>query len=359
MLGKLAGAVLGLCIGVSVTLAVTSCAASVSQNARTGDDGKEKGAKPITLDNGEGKAKGIVTYPGGDRVDWKLIELPEKTMGTLSFELKWVPPRPGLQLSFDVFDEWGQEIVQSKKQGKGRKVRIRTAEIERAVGKYYLRIYAVNRGDAGKYTMTVDFKAGDGIIDWAKIDIPDPPRLAAVPVEIEACDDFNFDPKKPECRTFCPAANAPPGWPPCASKCPDPPDPAKQACWDKVCPAPPTTASKMCMSNPKKYFPPCPSPTTIDPDNPNCPKNAPPISTRVVDISQQGNDVLITLPVGSERGVTTDWKGTLLRGDSTDALDGGEIQIVRVAAKQTLGKVHLTPDQVNRNLKAKLTPPAR
>ena len=329
------------------------------QNANTGADGKEKGARPITLDNGEGKAKGIVTYPGGDRVDWKLVELPEKQSGTLDFELKWVPPRPGLQLSFDVFDEWGTEIVQSKKQGKGRHGKIRTAQIDGARGKYFIRIYAVGRGDAGKYTMTVDFKPGEGDLDWTKVDIPDPPRLAAVPTVDEPCDDFNFDPKKPECRIFCPSANAPPGWPPCASKCPDPPDPQKQACWDKVCPAPPTTASKMCMSNPKKYFPPCPTPTTIDPDNPNCPKNAPPIATRVVDVSVQGSEVLVTLPVGSDRGVTTDWHGTLLRGETSDPVDGGDITIVRVAAKQTLGKVRLTADQVNRNLKVKLTPPAR
>ena len=51
---------------------LAGCAHNVGQDDHTGADGKEKGAKTITLENGEGKAKGIVTYPGGDRVDWKL-----------------------------------------------------------------------------------------------------------------------------------------------------------------------------------------------------------------------------------------------------------------------------------------------
>ena len=54
----------------------SSCAHNVPQDSNTGADGKEKGAKPITMENGEGKASGIVTYPGGDRIDWRLVELP-------------------------------------------------------------------------------------------------------------------------------------------------------------------------------------------------------------------------------------------------------------------------------------------
>ncbi|HEX7842305.1 MAG TPA: hypothetical protein VF469_32760, partial [Kofleriaceae bacterium] len=91
---------------VGLVCLALSCAHNVAQDAATGADGKEKGAKPITLENGEGKAGGIVTYPGGDRVDWKLIELPDKQHGKLDIQLAWTPPRPGLQLAFDVFDEW-------------------------------------------------------------------------------------------------------------------------------------------------------------------------------------------------------------------------------------------------------------
>src|SRR6185436_1415760 len=178
------------CLAAILVLA-SSCAHNVVQDSNTGPDGKEKGAKPITLENGEGKASGIVTYPGGDRVDWKLVELPAKQQGNLDIQLAWTPPRPGLQLAFDVFDEWNRPIVQSQKSSKKTKGRSRSATVENAKGKYQIRVYAVGRGDAGKYRLTVNFKeatAGPGF-DPLKLEIPDPPKLAAVP-EIEIpCDE--------------------------------------------------------------------------------------------------------------------------------------------------------------------------
>ena len=107
MLGKSGG----LALGLAILFTVSSCARNVVQDSKSGEDSKEKGAKPMTLDNGEAKAHGIVTYPGGDRVDWKMVELPSR--GTMDIKLQWQPPRPGLQLSFDVFDEWNAPIVQS------------------------------------------------------------------------------------------------------------------------------------------------------------------------------------------------------------------------------------------------------
>ena len=60
MLGKSAGAVV---CGILLAL---SCAHNVGQDEHTGEDGRPKGARPLTLDNNEAKTKGIVTYPGGD-----------------------------------------------------------------------------------------------------------------------------------------------------------------------------------------------------------------------------------------------------------------------------------------------------
>ena len=357
MLGKSAwtGVVHRLSISLCMLLTM-SCANTISQDKATGADGKQKGAKPVTLENGEGKAKGIVTYPGGDRVDWKLVELPDKMIGNLDIELKWKPPRPKLQLAFEVFDEWNTPIITS---GKGKKTSyVRTASVENAKGKYYIRVYAKGRGDAGKYTLTVDFHESANNIDWTKVDVPEPPKLAAVPADVDPCDDTNFDPKKPECRNYCPA-NPPPNWGPCKGKCPDPPDPTKQECWDKVCPTPATTDSKKCMSDPKKYFPPCPDVMNPDPANPNCPKHRPPVTSRVVDISVQGSETMITISIGSDKGITTDWSGTLLKGDGDTPADNGSITIVRVTKSQTLGKVRLTPDQVKANLRVKLTPPGK
>src|SRR5437764_781131 len=91
------------------------CAHNVGQDEHSGADAKEKGAKVITLENGEGKAKGIVTYPGGDRVDWKVVDLPADKRGKLDVKLTWTPPRPGLQLAFEVFDEWNTPVGQTSK----------------------------------------------------------------------------------------------------------------------------------------------------------------------------------------------------------------------------------------------------
>src|SRR5437867_4175031 len=119
MLGKLVGA--RLVVGASWLVAAATliaCAHNVGQSAASGSDATQKGAKEIKFENGEGKARGVVTYPGGDRVDWKLFETPDKKRGTVELTLSWTPPRPGLQLAFDVFDEWNQPIVASKKGGK-------------------------------------------------------------------------------------------------------------------------------------------------------------------------------------------------------------------------------------------------
>src|SRR5215468_7790589 len=117
MLGNLVGP-RGCLVGLMILAA--SCAHNVPQDSNSGNDVKQKGAKTITLENGEGKSSGIVTYPGGDRVDWKLVELPDKQRGTLDVKLAWTPPRPGLQLAFDVFDEWNRPVVQSQKTAKKR-----------------------------------------------------------------------------------------------------------------------------------------------------------------------------------------------------------------------------------------------
>jgi hypothetical protein len=351
MLGKSGCAALGFAILVSL-----SCAHNVPQDKSSGPDSKVKGAKELTLENGEAKSNGIVTYPGGDRVDWKVLELPAKQVGVLDIKLQWNPPRPGLQLAFDVFDEWNTPIVQSKKVSKKRsRSRVRTAVVDNAKGKYFIRIYAVGRGDAGKYKLTVDFKESTGpmAIDLTKVEIPEPPKLAAIPEPEATCDEFTFDPKNPACRTVCPSTGPPPGWPACKGKCPDPPDPQNQACWDKVCPNPPTIRAKACKL---KDFPPCDK-ANPDPENMKCNVKADPIVGRVIKNEVQGSDVVITIAVGSDQGVGKGWTGRVLRGDSDSPVDGGDVQVIRVGKRETIGKVRLTVDQIAQNPKVKLSPP--
>jgi hypothetical protein len=354
MLGKSGGLAIGLAI-----LCTLSCAHNVPQDSKTGEDGKVKGAKPLTLDNGEAKAQGIVTYPGGDRVDWKVIELPEKQQGTLDIKLQWTPPRPGLQLSFDVFDEWNTQVVQSKRHGKKRsRSRVRTASLDGAKGKYFIRVFAPERGDAGKYKLTVDFKENNGpmAIDLTKVDIPEPPKLAAIPEPEATCDEFTFDVKNPACRSVCPAANAPPGWPACKGKCPDPPDVNNSACWATMpCPNPPDRRVKSC---PKSKWPKCMDIANPDPQNPNCDDaKAPPQTARVLKTEVQGSNVIITIAVGSQKGVAQNWKGTVLRGDSDTPMDNGDVEIIRVGLRETVGSTKLSTDQISKNNRVKLSPP--
>jgi hypothetical protein len=335
-----------------------SCAHNVPQDSATGDDGKEKGAKPITLDNGEGKALGIVTYPGGDRVDWKMVALPEKQIGTLDLQLTWTPPRPGLQLAFDVFDEWNGPVTQSAKTSKKRsKGRIRMATVENARGKYFVRIYAVGRGDAGKYRLTASFKEGSAhSVDPSTLSIADPPKLAAVPDAEKDCDEFSFDPKNPACKTVCPPSGAPPGWPACKDKCPAVPDVNIPACLAIMeCPNPADRRVKKCTA---AKFPRCADPANPDPANPNCDNiKIPPAVGKIIAKTIQGSEVIITIAAGSTQGVQPNWGGVVLRGTSDDPLAGGTVTVVRVDKGVTVGKVKLTSDQLSQNPRVRLSAP--
>jgi hypothetical protein len=359
MLGNLVGT-RGWLAGL---LVLASCAHNVPQDSNTGEDGKEKAAKPITLENGEGRATGIVTYPGGDRVDWKLIELPDKQHGKLDIQLAWTPPRPGLQLAFDVFDEWNRPIVQSQKTAKKRaKGRTRSATVDDAKGKYLVRVYAVGRGDAGKYRLTVDFKettAGPAF-DPLKLDIPDPPKLAAVPEAEVPCDEFQFDPKNPACKAVCPQANAPPGWPACKDKCPAPPDVNVAACQlTMACPNPPDRRVKSCVADKLHKWPNCPDPRNPDPNNPNCDGiTIPPVIGRIVNSQVQGSEMIVTIAAGSNSGVAPNWTAHVLTGSSgVTPLPGGDIKVIRVDKQVTIGKTKLTQDQLLNNPRAKLAAP--
>ncbi len=358
MLGNLVGS--RGCLAALLVLA-SSCAHNVPQDSNTGADGKEKGAKPITLENGGGKASGVVTYPGGDRVDWKLVELPDKQRGKLDIQLAWTPPRGGLQLAFDVFDEWNRPVVQSQKSSKKTKGRSRSAIVEDARGKYLIRVYAVGRGDAGKYRLTVDFKeatAGPGF-DPLKLEIPDPPKLAAVPEAEIPCDEFQFDPKNPACKAVCPQAGAPPNWPGCAGKCPNPTDVNLPVCQKTMeCPNPPDARIAKCLADKEHKWPKCPDPRQPDLSNPNCVGiKIPPVVGRIIGSSIQGSEVIITIGAGSNSGIAPDWTAHVLSGTGNNPLAGGDIKVVRVDKAVTVGKTRLTADQLLANPRVKLSAP--
>lgn len=354
MLGKSVG--LRAVPALSLILLTLACAHNVGQDKATGEDGKTKGARELTLENGEAKASGIVTYPGGDRVDWKVIEVPKDQKGLLDIRLSWTPPRPGLQLAFDVFDEWYHPVLSSKKTSKRRsRGRSKSGKVLDARGKYYIRVYAVGRGDAGKYKLTVEFKeaAAKTLFDPLKLEIPEPPKLAAVPEPELPCDAF--DPKNPSCKSVCPEFGAPPGWPACKGVCPNPPDVNIPSCQATMpCPNPPDRRVKACK---KSQWPKCDL-ANKDPQNPNCDDaKAPAVTARVLKNEVHGGELLITIGAGSSSGIEKGWSATVLRGGSEAALPGGDVTIVRIDKQTTIGKVRLTADQIKQNDRVKISPP--
>ncbi len=168
---------------VLVATATGGCVRNVKQHAHSGSDFRIKGAKEIKLTDNEGKVRDIVTYPGGDRVDWKFVELTEP--GILRFKLKYKPARPNHDLAFRVFGPYRDKIGAAKPSPRRRKRSKSVKLFADEPGKYYVQVYAPRRMDAGEYRLYVRFKprAKAKVVDLAALtaDIPGPPTLPAIP----------------------------------------------------------------------------------------------------------------------------------------------------------------------------------
>lgn len=301
MLGNLRYAWLACAIVAAV--AATACATNVPQHSSSGKDYRPKGAKKIELTGTEGRAKDIVTYPGGDRVDWKLVELPEGKKGELRFRVKYKPARPGLDVAFEVYDEYFERVGRAKpggKRGKKSSSSSKSVKIKGAQGKYYVQVYAPERGDAAKYTLSVRFKELKPLPVMAAADlaseIGEPPSLPSVPK---------------------PAAEVPGAIPPGGPAVTPPPQDTP----------PPGAAAK-------------------------------PVKARIVTIQNaSGGGVIVILSKGTQQGVQRGWSGQLLQGSSDTPVSGGDFKIIQVNASQSVGKIKsLGVDQVKANRTVLLTP---
>ena len=301
----LKSAALALCVGAMST----ACAKTVDGRVNSGKDAKYKGAKEIKFEGTEARARGIVPYPGGDREDWKFLQLPEGKTGNLEIKVRYKTPRPGMDVAFDVFDEYYHRVARAKPDKRGRK-KSKTIKISGAEGKYFVQIYAPRRMDAGKYTVEVDFKERKQIAqvdpqDIVENEIADPPTLPAVP-----------EPPPPE-------------------------DPA--AAGDK----------------PPEPVPPVPVPdpnANTDPDPP--PEVLKPVKGKVVNIQKStAGSLIITINKGKKDGVDRGWGGGVLAGDTDDFLDGGDFQVIKVTSKESVAKVKMSYDQQSSNRNVRLTPP--
>jgi hypothetical protein len=304
---------------------LVGCAHQVSQDKATGPDGRIKGARPIALDGGEGRARGIVTYPGGDRVDWKRIDLPAGSQGKLDLQLRWQAPRPGLQLAMDVFDQWNTPIAITK--AAHRKGRVRSLSIDQARGTYFVRIYAPKRSDAGQYSLvaTFDEVRAQGPIDPRAIEIPDPPRLAAVPEPEQTCDAF--DPSNKACQSACPF-DAPDGWKGCSKRDKQKADEEarKQAELERA-------------------------------ERQNAAPRA--ITATAKHVELAGTVVRVKLSVGSATAprLSVDWSAELLAGQTDKPLVGVRVKIVRVEKTLTHVELQATTDLLVANPRIRLVPP--
>lgn len=337
---------------ILVIAGLVGCAHNVAQDAATGPDGRIGGARPIALDDDhEAIVRGIVTYPGGDRVDWKSIELPTGKRGTLELSMTYTTPRPGLHVLFDVFDQYAAPLkLAVRKRG-----RVHEAAIDHAKGTYFVRVYAPRRGDAGTYKLAVKFTEDEQRLEPFSLEIPDPPKLAAVPPPEEPCD--HFDSRNHACDTACPD-DAPATWHACQNTCRTP-DAHNPACWKTMaCPTPPDRRVDDCMLAPAAHWQVCADFGNPDPANPLCdPKYRKPVAANVIGMDAHPGFVLITLDVGSETGIDTRWRGHVLRGNSSALLVGGDLTLVRVDKRRSIAKVQLTTDLITANPHLQLTPP--
>lgn len=335
-------------LGLVVVFA--ACAHTVPQDSATGPDGKVKGAVPIKLDNGEGIASGIVTYPGGDRVDWRSIELPAGKAGTLDVAMTYNTPRPGLRVSFDLFDQYNTPVTIQRAAAR----HSREAKIDHAKGTYFIRVFAPHRGDAGTYKLKASFEEDPPPIQ-VNVSVSDPPKLPAVPAVVEEC--LVFDAHNPECGSACPE-DAPTNWKGCPKTLCRTPDVNNPACLRSMaCPTPPDRRVDACMvkSQLTKIWPAC-NQAARDPNNPRC-DVLDPIAARVISVEQFGDDVLITIGAGSSQNIDKAWRVTVLQGNSDQPLAGGTATIVRLEKTRMTARVHLKREIVEANQNLRLTPP--
>ncbi len=299
-------------------ISLVGCAQNISQKLNSGKDYRAKGAKKVRFrDDGRWRSsRDVVTYPGGDRVDWKVIEIPEETPpGTLTIKVKFDLPRPGLDLAFDVFDSYYARIGRAKKStgddlreqemfGNTKRVTIKNA----GPGRYYVMIYAPRRTDAARYRVEAKLIAQKTSTEpEALANLPDPPTLAAIP----------------------------------------------EAVVPVPCPNDPSRMQPDCAEKPEPV--PCPNdPSRMQPD---CDVEVKPLKGRIVDftISARGG-IVIKIDRGKKHGVTKGWTGQVT-SKSGDPIDGGEFRIFRVTTQESQGKVRLSVDQIRANQRVRISPP--
>jgi hypothetical protein len=317
-----------------------SCVKTVDPAADTGEDGEYDGSTQIDLDNTlHGETEDTVSYPGGDRVDWFSVDVGKTIPGTLTVTLSYTGPRKGADLSYKVYAEWGALLGEEKprKHPPNTKHGHRESKARPAFGTVYIEVYASRPMDAGDYTLKVAF-----LPDKPKFppldDFPLPPTLSAV---YPKCTADNWDKENPDCKEM---------------KIPDPNGPK---------PPPPTPCD---MNNPDpnnpdclQKFPVC-DVAALDCKNPNCAGKSEDVTPVVGDIvagpDADGAGSVLTVNVGTDLGLTKQWKGYLVDSQETQ-IENSDLTLKKPKKTASDWKVPIKPGALPKGLTAHLFPPAK
>ena len=289
-----------------LAMLLMGCARKVPQHSNSGKDYRHRGAKAMELDGDEARVRDIVTYPGGDRVDWKVIELPEGQRGTLRIKLRWRPPRPGLDVAFNVYDAYFERVGRAKPAPNTRRTR-KSVKISDASGKYYIQVYAPRRTDAGRYTLSARFKARKQ------------PKVLTAADLVAAIEDPPLLPEVVEPKEKTPEELA-----------------AEQAEQERL-------AAEAAAQEEQDRL-----------DAARRAELSKPVLARVIGSRRSSNGVVITISAGKDRDIEKGWVGTLLRGSSDSPLPGSEFTVIRVRKSESTARVQLSMDQVRANSRVAL-----
>ena len=82
-----------------------------------------------------------------------------------------------------------------------------------------------------------------------------------------------------------------------------------------------------------------------------------PVTGRVVRFEVLSNDLVVTVAAGSDQGVDKTWKGTFLTSLTDDHPSSSDFVIVRIDKRTTVGRTHLTRDEVMKSGRVRFAAP--
>ena len=278
-------------------VALAACHGQVAQDRATSPDGVIEGAQSIAIANGIARTTGTVSYPYGDRVDWFVIDLPETAID-VEVEMQWKPKSKGSRAGLEVWND-NYKLV-GRQRGHRRRFHIFPADKQLPRHKLFVRVYALERDDAGTYAITVSHREALPPIDWLAIAIDEPPPLPSVPDSPRRCANGVWDRKLGRCVDH-----------------------------------------------------PCGTPNTT---NPECEPATPSHRGRVIKMDSTPDGLVLAVGIGSNHSIEKTWVGHVIN-EAGDNVAGGEVVIIRVDKNVMFVRVKLTAEQITANPYVRVEPP--